>query len=230
MSPLSLLDEYQQLSEAWRAALDELIPDGHLDRLSQFVEEARASSIVYPPAGQVFTALRLCPLEQTRVVILGQDPYHGEGQAHGLSFSVRDEMRLPPSLRNIFKELHADLEISPNKLGNLTQWAERGVLMLNAVLTVRASEANSHKKQGWEELTDAMISAVSERCEHAVFILWGKPAQKKRRLIDERHTCIESAHPSPLSARNGFFGSAPFSRVNAALVERGQAPIDWSLT
>lgn len=224
-----LLEEYHQLSEAWRAALDERIPRDHLERLHRFVEDARASSIVYPPLGQVFTALRLCPLEETRVVILGQDPYHGEGQAHGLSFSVREEMKLPPSLRNIFKELDTDLGIPPVKRGDLTRWAEQGVLMLNTVLTVRASEAHSHKRQGWEELTDAMISAVSARCEHVVFILWGKPAQKKRALIDDRHTSIESAHPSPLSARRGFFGSAPFSRVNAALTARGQTPINWSL-
>lgn len=229
MTAPNLLEEYQQLSETWRNALDEMIGTDHIQKLHDFVEDARASSVVYPLPGDVFTALRLCPLDQTRVVILGQDPYHGEGQAHGLSFSVRDDIKLPPSLRNIFKELDADLGIPPVKVGNLTRWAEQGVLMLNAVLTVRASEANSHKKQGWEELTDAMIQAVSERCEHVVFILWGRPAQQKRHLINERHTCIESAHPSPLSARNGFFGSTPFSKANTALSEHGQTPVDWSL-
>ena len=229
MSESSLSEEYYQLSQTWRDALSASIGDEHIETLSHFVAHARDHGQVFPEAGQVFTALRLCRLEQTRVVILGQDPYHGPGQAHGLSFSVRDEMKLPPSLRNIFKELESDLGIPPAKRGTLTSWATQGVLMLNAVLTVRVSEANSHQKQGWEQFTDAVISAVNEHCEHVVFVLWGRPAQKKKRLLDERHTCIESVHPSPLSASRGFFGSKPFSGANKALKAHNQTPIDWSL-
>jgi uracil-DNA glycosylase len=178
----SLSEEYQQLSQTWRDALSASIGDEHIESLNHFVAHAREHSQVFPEAGEVFTALRLCPLDQTRVVILGQDPYHGPGQAHGLSFSVRDEMKLPPSLRNMFKELDSDLGIPPAKRGDLTAWAAQGVLMLNAVLTVRASEANSHQKQGWERFTDAVINAVNEHCEHVVFVLWGRPAQKKEEV------------------------------------------------
>ena len=230
MTAPSLLEEYQQLSSTWREALDVSVGDAHITSLDRFVERARERAQVFPVSGEVFTALRLCSLDQTRVVILGQDPYHGPGQAHGLSFSVRNEMKLPPSLRNIFNELDSDIGAPPAKHGDLTAWADQGVLMLNTVLTVRATEPNSHQRQGWEQFTDAVISAVSERLDHVVFILWGRPAQKKRRLIDGRHTCLESAHPSPLSARRGFFGSKPFSRANEALLAHGQPAIDWSLS
>ena len=229
MSTFSLSDEYHQLSPTWREALSTSIGDEHIDTLNRFVAQARASSQVFPESGSVFTALRLCSLDQTHVVILGQDPYHGPGQAHGLSFSVREGTKIPPSLRNIFKELDRDLEISSMPRGDLTAWARQGVLLLNTVLTVRATEPNSHQKQGWEQFTDAIIQVVSTYREHVVFILWGRHAQQKKHLIDLRHTCIESAHPSPLSARRGFFGSAPFSSTNKALIAHGQLPINWSL-
>lgn len=225
----TIIEEYENLSETWREALNRSLGEDHVRSLSAFVDQARAESTVYPPAGDVFTALRLCPLHEVKVVILGQDPYHGAGQAHGLSFSVLKGVKTPPSLRNMYKELKADLDIDPPTHGELTEWASQGVLMLNAVLTVREAEPNSHKKQGWEELTDAVIKAVSAEREHVVFVLWGKPAQKKRKLIDERHTCLESAHPSPLSAKRGFFGSAPFSGINSALSAHGQEPIEWAL-
>ena len=225
----SVLEEYLGLSVTWRDALDRSLGEGHIHKLSTFVDQARAESVVYPTAGQVFTALRLCPLRDVKAVILGQDPYHGAGQAHGLSFSVLEGVKIPPSLRNIYKELKSDLDIDPPPHGDLSAWARRGVLMLNTVLTVRNAEPNSHQKQGWEELTDAVIRAVSAEREHAVFVLWGRPAQKKRALIDARHTRLESAHPSPLSARRGFFESAPFSGINKALSARGQAPIAWNL-
>ena len=230
MTTLSLSEEYHQLSSDWQDALGVSVGQSHIQTLDEFVSRARESSVVFPKAGEVFTALRLCSLQHTRVVILGQDPYHGPGQAHGLSFSVRDEMKLPPSLRNIFKELDSDLGITPAQHGDLTAWAAQGVLMLNTVLTVRAAEPNSHQKRGWEQFTDAVINAVNERCEHVVFILWGRPAQQKKRLLNARHTCLESAHPSPLSARRGFFGSKPFSGANEALIAHGQAPIKWELT
>ena len=229
MTAPRLLEEYQQLSPTWREALDVSVGDVHIKSLDRFVERAREHAQVFPISGEVFTALRLCSLEQTRVVILGQDPYHGPGQAHGLSFSVRDEIKLPPSLRNIFKEVESDVGITLTKRGDLTAWAIQGVLMLNTVLTVYAAKPNSHQKKGWERFTDAVISAVSDRLEHVVFILWGRQAQQKKHLLNDRHTCLESVHPSPLSARRGFFGSQPFSRANEALLAHGQLPIDWSL-
>lgn len=224
-----LLDEYHQLSSDWRGVLSQFISGDHLDALDQMVSEERSKGEVYPPIGEVWTALRLCPLKETRVVILGQDPYHGAGQAHGLSFSVRAGVKIPPSLRNIYKELEADMGCVPCESGELTAWAQQGVLLLNTVFTVNAGDANSHQKKGWEQVTDALIQAVSELNEHVVFILWGRPAQKKRDLIAERHSVIESAHPSPLSARNGFLGSRPFSKTNQALSSHGQAEIEWSL-
>jgi uracil-DNA glycosylase len=186
---------------------------------------------VYPPPDEVFAALHLTPYAETRVVILGQDPYHGPGQAHGLCFSVRDGVALPPSLVNIYKELSDDLGIPPPRHGNLEAWARQGVLLLNATLTVRAGQAGSHQGKGWETFTDAVLATVNAKPEHVVFILWGGYARKKKALIDTgRHTVIESPHPSPLSAHNGFFGSRPFSRANAALVAAGRDPVDWDLT
>jgi uracil-DNA glycosylase len=197
--------------------------------LQQFIAEERAQHEVFPPEDEVFTALQLTPLDQVKVVILGQDPYHDNGQAHGLSFSVKRGVRQPPSLVNIFKELKSDLGIAPPKHGCLEQWARQGVLLLNAVLTVRAHEPNSHKDRGWEVFTDAVIRAVSKTQPHVVFILWGAYAQKKGKLIDARkHTVINSAHPSPLSVKK-FLGSKPFSQANAALEAHGQAPIDWKI-
>ena len=176
-------------------------------------------------------ALRATPLAATKVVILGQDPYHGEGQAHGLSFSVRHGVRIPPSLRNILTELHDDTGVAVPNSGDLTPWARRGVLLLNTTLTVRQGEAGSHHGRGWERFTDAIISAVNGKEERTVFVLWGNNARQKRQLITNPvHSVLESAHPSPLSARNGFFGSRPFSRANEALAEAGIEPVDWTLS
>jgi uracil-DNA glycosylase len=223
MSPLPI-------PTGWQAPLSAELKQPYVAELAAFVAAEREAHTIYPPAGEEFTALELTPYEQVRAVILGQDPYHGPGQAHGLAFSVRKGVRVPPSLVNIYKELRSDLGVEPPGHGYLAQWARHGVLLLNAVLTVRAGAANSHKGRGWERLTDAIIGAVSARATPAVFILWGGPAQKKAALIDEaRHTVLRAAHPSPLSARNGFFGSRPFSQTNAALEAAGQHPIDWRI-
>ena len=196
--------------------------------LRQFVAAERSAATVYPSPDEEFAALHLTPYAETRVLILGQDPYHGPGQAHGLCFSVRKGVAAPPSLVNIFKELASDVGCAPPDHGNLEGWARQGVLLLNAVLTVRAHSAGSHAKKGWEQFTDQVITTLSEKPERVVFILWGAYARKKKVLIDmSRHTVIESAHPSPLSAHNGFFDSKPFSKANAALVEAGLEPIDW---
>jgi len=185
---------------------------------------------VFPPAEQVFSALHLTSYAATRVVLLGQDPYHGAGQAHGLCFSVRRGVKPPPSLHNIFQELRDDLGITPPGHGNLEAWAAQGVLMLNTCLTVRSGAAGSHHGKGWETFTDEVLRAVNDKTERVVFLLWGAPARRKQTLVDtSRHVVIQSAHPSPLSAHSGFFGSKPFSRTNAALEEDGQAPIDWRL-
>ncbi|MEY2554545.1 MAG: uracil-DNA glycosylase [Ilumatobacteraceae bacterium] len=198
--------------------------------LQQFVAGERARHTVFPPADQVFAALHLTAFETTRVVLLGQDPYHGPGQAHGLCFSVRDGVDLPPSLTNIYTELRSDLGIATPLHGNLEAWARQGVLLLNTCLTVRAGAAASHQGKGWEQFTDEVLRTVNAKPHRVVFILWGAHARKKKALIDtSRHTVIESAHPSPLSAHNGFFGSKPFSRANAALIEAGLEPIDWRL-
>lgn len=220
----------------WHAALAHELRAPYFTALEAFVDAERAShpGAVFPADDQVFNALKLTPLANVRVFILGQDPYPTAGHAHGLAFSVQPHVKpLPASLRNIVKELTADLELPPESKptnGSLIPWASQGVLLLNTVLTVREGEANSHKARGWETFTDAVIRAISQRAEHAVFILWGKPAQKKLSLIDTaRHTVLQSAHPSPLSATTGFFGSRPFSRANAALIAHGQSAVDWRL-
>lgn len=198
--------------------------------LQAFVQADRSRAAVYPPHDEVFAALHLTPYADTRVMILGQDPYHGPGQAHGLCFSVRAGVRVPPSLANIHRELETDLGIPAPDHGNLEAWARQGVLLLNATLTVRAGQAASHQGKGWEVFTDQVIRTVAAKPDHVVFILWGGSARKKQALIDrQRHTIVESPHPSPLSAHNGFFGSRPFSRTNEALVANGQPPIDWRL-
>ncbi|WP_085961159.1 uracil-DNA glycosylase [Deinococcus gobiensis] len=218
------------LPESWRVALAAEFAAPSFHALKDFLVEERRTHTVYPPAPDVFNALRLTPLENVRVLILGQDPYHGAGQAHGLSFSVRPGVRVPPSLQNIYKELQTDLPgFTPPRHGDLRAWAEQGVLLLNAVLTVRAGEANSHAGKGWEGFTDAVIRAVNAKPGRVVFVLWGAYARKKAKLITGRqHVIIESAHPSPLSMAR-FMGSRPFSKVNAALEEAGEAPIDWQL-
>ena len=212
----------------WTSHVESLFATEELRCLFEFVEEARRNTQVFPNDSDVFNAFRLCPFKQVKVVILGQDPYHGEGQAHGLSFSVQNNQKLPPSLRNIFKELANDVGCD-NKHGDLTRWAEQGVLLLNTVLTVESGKAHSHKNQGWERFTDFVIELVGQRDEPAVFLLWGKPAQKKKQFIGNHHKVIETPHPSPLSAHRGFFGSQPFSQTNSALMNWGKPVIDWQV-
>lgn len=216
------------LPDCWRTALQNEFAQPYFRKLTRFVTSERRQHAVFPDAGDVFEALCLTPLDQVRVLILGQDPYHDDGQAHGLSFSVRPGIRIPPSLRNIFKELQTDSGIESPPHGCLTSWAKQGVLLLNTVLTVRAHEANSHRGQGWEELTTRVIQCVNEQPAVA-FVLWGKSAEVKASLIDSRHLVLSDPHPSPLSAHRGFFGSRPFSKINQFLTAAGQSPIDWRL-
>ena len=214
----------------WNPVLRAEFGKPYWPELQAFVTAERQRCTVYPPAEEVFAALHLTPYAETKVLILGQDPYHGPRQAHGLCFSVRRGVPIPPSLVNIHKELQDDLGIPPPDHGNLEAWAVQGVLLLNTTLTVRAGQATSHAGKGWENFTDEVIRTVAAKDDHVVFILWGSHARKKRVLIDgTRHTIIESAHPSPLSAHNGFFGSRPFSRANAELIAAGRDPIDWRL-
>ncbi|WP_395844172.1 uracil-DNA glycosylase [Cystobacter fuscus] len=218
------------LPEEWREALRDVLASPGFQQLEAFVAQERRRHTVYPPEEDLFSAFRLTPYGQVKVLILGQDPYHGAGQAHGLAFSVRPGVKPPPSLVNIFKELQSDLGLPRPKDGSLVPWAERGVFLLNAVLTVREAEPNSHAGHGWEAFTDAVIRAVNEQPEPVVFVLWGSYAQKKQVLIDERrHAVLKGPHPSPLSASRGFFGSKPFSHANAELEKRGRAPVDWRL-
>jgi uracil-DNA glycosylase len=215
---------------AWQPILAEETRQPYFQKLKAFLERERAAHTVYPPEADVFNALELTPFERVSVLILGQDPYHGAGQAHGLAFSVRPSVTPPPSLLNIFRELKDDVGFRIPNHGYLVPWAEQGVLLLNAVLTVRAGEAGSHQGKGWENFTDAVIRALSARAEPVVFVLWGNFARKKLALIDQqRNPVIEGPHPSPLSARRGFFGSRPFSRINAYLREAGRSQIDWNL-
>ena len=217
-----------RIGNDWDAVLaDEFKKDYYL-KLREFLKREYATKTVYPDMYSIFNALKLTPLSKVRAVILGQDPYHEPGQAMGLCFSVGDSTRLPPSLVNIYKELESDLGLPPSKSGDLSCWARQGVLLLNTVLTVRRGEANSHRRMGWEQLTDRIISCVDEKKEPVVFILWGREARSKKSLITSgRHLVIESAHPSPLSAYYGFFGSRPFSRANSFLEENGVQAIDW---
>jgi uracil-DNA glycosylase len=203
----------------------------YFQKLQEFVGAERASQTVYPLEADVFNAFKCAPYDKVSVFLLGQDPYHGPRQAHGLCFSVQAHVKpLPPSLINIYKELKSDVGFRIPNHGYLVSWAEQGILMLNAVLTVRAGQPNSHKNQGWEKFTDAAIKAVNAKPDPVVFVLWGGYAQKKIKLIDEsRHVVIQSAHPSPLSAHNGFFGSRPFSKIDAALKKAGKPEIDWQI-
>jgi uracil-DNA glycosylase len=224
------LDLIGLLPDGWREQMRPHLDPAIVASLNEFVAAEYAEQTVFPPLPNLFAALRLCPPEAARVLILGQDPYHGPRQAHGLCFSVRQGVAIPPSLANIHKELYDDLGIPPPDHGNLEAWAVQGVLLLNTTLTVRAGNAASHQGRGWETFTDEVIRTVSAKDHPVVFILWGSHARRKRALIDTaRHTVIESAHPSPLSAHNGFFGSRPFSRTNAALAAAGLDPIDWRL-
>ena len=217
--------------ESWAPVLKPLFGTSTMKSLSAFVQQERTQAEVYPPAHLVFNAFRLTPFSEVKVVILGQDPYHNIGQAHGLSFSVPAGIAHPPSLRNIFTELTTDIDgFQIPRSGDLTKWAKQGVLLLNATLTVRAHQAGSHQKKGWEEFTDAIIQRISDDLTHVVFILWGSYAQKKSSLINQnKHSIISSVHPSPLSVYRGFWGSKPFSRANDYLRENGKTPIDWKL-
>ena len=214
----------------WNPVLRGEFAKAYWAELQHFVLAERQRATVYPPHDEVFAALHLTPFSEVKAVILGQDPYHGPNQAHGLCFSVRPGISPPPSLQNIFKELEADLGYPPPSHGCLDSWAQQGVLLLNSSLTVRQGRAASHQGKGWETFTDEVLRAVNDKPERVVFILWGAAARKKKTLIDRsRHAIIESAHPSPLSASNGFFGSRPFSRANAALEAAGRTPIDWRI-
>ena len=221
-----------QLDESWKYGLSEFLLSPKMAELKAFlVEEKKADKIIYPPNHLIFNALNTTPLDRVKVVILGQDPYHGPNQAHGLSFSVQKGVALPPSLRNIFHELHADVGVERPKHGDLTHWAEQGVLLLNAVLTVEAGQPTSHQKRGWEEFTDHVIDVLNEQREHIVFILWGAYAQRKgQRINQDKHLVLKAAHPSPLAAnRGGFFGCKVFSKSNNYLKQHGIEPIDWQL-
>jgi uracil-DNA glycosylase len=220
-----------QIEPGWKALLkDEFTKAYFLQIVTHLKMEKAAGRIIYPPGKLIFNAFEKTPLDHLKVVILGQDPYHGPGQAHGLSFSVADGVKPPPSLVNIFKEMHADLGLPIPTKGNLTHWAEQGVLLLNASLTVRANEPNSHSKIGWTDFTDSVIRHISAAKQHIVFILWGKFAQDKQVLIDEtKHLVLKAAHPSPFSADKGFFGCRHFSKTNDYLVKNGIGPVDWRI-
>lgn len=217
-----------QIEETWKEALMPEFSKDYFIRLTDFVRKEYHETTVYPPGKLIFNAFNLCPFDKVKVVIIGQDPYHGPGQAHGLCFSVNDGVQPPPSLVNIFKEINNDLGKPIPQSGNLTRWAKQGVLLLNATLTVRAHQAGSHQRQGWEEFTDAVIRKLAEEKSNLVFILWGAYAQKKGAFIDRnKHLVLTSVHPSPLSAHNGFFGNHHFSLANDYLVKNGKTAIDW---
>ncbi len=217
-----------KIEAGWKQVLASEFEKPYFKELTDFVRQEYQSSTVYPPGSYIFNAFEHCPFDKVKVVILGQDPYHEPGQAHGLSFSVQDGIPFPPSLVNIFKELGSDLGKPTPTSGNLLRWADQGVLLLNATLTVRAHMAGSHQNHGWETFTDAVIHKLAENRSHLVYILWGSYAQKKGTFIDAtRNLVLKSAHPSPLSAYRGFFGSKPFSKANDYLIVTGQEPIDW---
>ena len=217
-----------RIEESWKQRLQAEFDQSYFEQLTRFVHQEYATHTVYPPGKQIFAAFDSCPFEQVKVVILGQDPYHEPRQAHGLCFSVNDGIPFPPSLQNIFKEIESDLGIPVPASGNLTRWAQQGVLLLNATLTVRAHQAASHQGKGWETFTDAVIHKLAEEREHLVFILWGSYAQRKGEFIDSRrHLVLKSPHPSPLSAHRGFFGNHHFSQANRYLASHGITPIQW---
>ena len=217
-----------KIEQSWKERLSSEFEKNYFSQLITFVKEEYRQRTIYPPGPYIFSAFEHCPFDKVKVVILGQDPYHEPGQAHGLCFSVNDGVQFPPSLVNIFKEIKADIGTDAPTTGNLTRWAEQGVLLLNATLTVRAHQAGSHQNRGWETFTDAAIRALAESKEHLVFILWGSYAQKKGAFIDRnKHLVLTSAHPSPLSAYNGFFGNKHFSRTNDYLKAHGETEINW---
>lgn len=224
---------HQHFSNDWQDILAEEIAKPYYQELQEFVAQEYATQTIYPPIEEVMTAFSKTAYQDVKVVILGQDPYHGPNQAHGLSFSVKPGIPHPPSLRNILKELQDDVGCPIPPHGTLTKWAEQGVLLLNTVLTVRAGQANSHQGQGWEQFTDAVIEKLAARQQPIIFVLWGKPAQRKKGLIQKYahpHVILEAPHPSPLSAYRGFLGSKPYSKINAQLEAWGEQPIDWNLT
>jgi uracil-DNA glycosylase len=217
-----------KIEDSWHKELKTELAKPYFSKLSAFVKQEYLSHKIYPPATDVFRALNLCPFEKVKVVILGQDPYHGDGQANGLCFAVHESIKLPPSLKNIFKEIESDLGIKPEPNGDLTRWANQGVLLLNSTLTVRASSPGSHQWKGWEEFTDAVIQKLSAEKKNLVFILWGNYAKKKGAVIDKtKHLVLESQHPSPFSAYNGFFGCKHFSQTNKFLKEKGLGEVEW---
>jgi uracil-DNA glycosylase len=217
-----------KIEESWKKQLQEEFEKPYFIQLTEFVRSEYASQTIYPPAKLIFNAFDQCPFDQVKVVILGQDPYHGPGQAHGLCFSVNNGIDFPPSLRNIFKEIQSDTGVPIPSSGNLERWAQQGVLLLNATLTVRAQLAGSHQKKGWEQFTDSVIHLVANKLDHVVFILWGNYAISKGEFIDQqKHLVLKSVHPSPLSASRGFFGNKQFSRANNYLRENGKKQIQW---
>jgi len=220
-----------KLHPEWLEVLADEFEKDYMHRLRTFLRERKqAGATIYPPGSEIFNALNSTPLSRVKVMILGQDPYHGAGQAHGLCFSVREGVRPPPSLINIFRELESDLGLPTPRHGHLQAWAEQGVLLLNAVLTVERGRAGAHQGKGWEEFTDAVVTAVNQRCEHVVFLLWGAQAQRKGAAIDTaRHLVLKAPHPSPLSAHRGFLGCGHFSAANRWLAEKGIEPVNWSL-
>ena len=221
-----------KIDPSWKEVLLKEFDTPYMENLSQFLSsQAKAGKIIYPAENDIFSALNLTPFNKVKVVIIGQDPYHGPGQAHGLSFSVPKGVKIPPSLVNIYKELKDDLDITPPTHGYLEDWARQGVLLLNNVLTVEDGKAGSHHNQGWEQFTDKIIEVLNQKKENLVFILWGSPAQKKAKSIDEnKHFIIKSVHPSPLSSYRGFFGSKPFSKTNAFLKSKGIKEINWKIS
>ena len=225
------LQKTGQLHPSWQAVIGNELEKPYMQELRNFLkEEKSAGKVIYPPSPLIFNAFNHTPFEQVRVVIIGQDPYHGDSQAHGLSFSVPKGIALPPSLLNIYKEIAADLNIKMSRNGDLTPWAEQGVLLLNATLTVEHGKAGAHQGKGWEAFTDSAIAALNAEREGLVFVLWGSYAQKKGAFIDEsKHLVLKSVHPSPLSAHRGFFGNHQFSQINQHLISKGQSPINWQL-
>jgi uracil-DNA glycosylase len=218
------------ISEQWKELLKEEFNAPYFLELRDFLLEEKAKSTIFPPGRLIFNAFNLTPADKVRVVILGQDPYHGAGQAHGLCFSVPGGISIPPSLKNIYKELSSDLGLAPAQHGNLESWARQGVLLINATLTVRANQAGSHQNRGWEKFTDSVISGLSRNFSAIVFMLWGRYAQAKESLIDiQKHCVLKAAHPSPFSAFNGFFGCRHFSLANNYLASHGKEPVDWAL-
>jgi len=224
------MDNKFKLDESWLNVLGNEFNKPYFVALKSFLVTERAQFLIHPKGGEIFAALNATPIHEVKVVIIGQDPYHGPGQAHGLCFSVNDGVRFPPSLTNIFKELQTDVNCSKPQSGNLTPWATQGVLLLNATLTVRDGQAGSHQKKGWEIFTDRIIAAVNEQCTGVVFLLWGNFAKQKAANINrKKHFVLEAAHPSPLSAYNGFFGCKHFSATNKLLIQHGKKPINWQL-